>query len=130
MTAVKHALSAVGLTVLAVTLAGCGSFFEREASYDSMSELRQAVHDAGVPCAADTASDPDPDGEMTLRCDNDLVLNWFSSEKEQAKGVIDFVLGLEGDHVILTGQNWIVQGDIKELTDLQKTVGGQLLEED
>ena len=123
MKKIAPALLAVGLS-LAVT--GCGGI-EKDATYESVSELREAILSADVECAGQraTGSFEGEDEEQIINCGDDLVLRVFENEDAKDTGTLWMLLSKTA-HV--EGPNWIVQTpNTEELTQVQERLGGEVI---
>lgn len=120
----KKSLTCCLLLLLALT--GCGGV-EKDASYESVTELREAVLASDAECPGQTGSGGGAeDGEELLRCDDDLTLRWFVGEDDLKMGKIAMSMGLGGDGSYLSGPNWIIQGPTDDLAGIQESLGGEL----
>lgn len=99
---------------------------EKDASYESAEDLRDAVLASGGDCPGETVDGQEGDGELLIRCSDTLTLRLFANEEELKVGKLGFAIGFMDDDSILAGPNWIVQGPTGELDDIQETLGGEL----
>ena len=120
----RKTVSALVLLTCAVSLSACG--VKKDASYESVQDLRSAVLDSGGYCPGETVDAEDGDPEEMILCSDDLALRWFTNEEDMKMGKTLFSLGVMGDLSILSGPNWIVQGETDELAKIQESLGGEL----
>lgn len=120
----RKTVSAFVLLACAFSLSACG--VKKDASYESVNDLRAAVIDSGGYCPGETVDSTDGDPEELIRCSDDLALRWFTNEDDMKMGKALFSAGFMGELSILSGPNWIVQGETDELAAIQESLGGEL----
>ncbi len=122
-------IAALTLTAAALALTGCGGI-EKDATYESVSDLREAVLSAELLCPGsellEDALDPGQEYEF-IKCGDGLELNVITGEDVEAtRNVVTLGSGLIGLSY-LEGPNWMVfSEDAQSLTTLQETLGGQV----
>lgn len=120
----RKTVSTIVLLACAVSLSACG--VKKDASYESVQDLRAAVIDSGGNCPGETVEAEAGDSEELIRCSDAMALRWFTNEKDMKMGKALFSAGFMGDLSILSGPNWIVQGETDELAEIQESLGGEL----
>lgn len=120
----RKTVSTLVLLACAVSLSACG--VKKDASYESVQDLRSAVIDSDGDCPGETADGEGEGGEVLIRCSDDLTLRWFPNEDELKWGKVAVSLGALGDQSMLAGPNWIIQSETDELADIQESLGGEL----
>lgn len=113
---------AVALALIAsLALAGC-SGVTKDASYDNATDLRAAVLKSGVDCPGEVVEDNGHEG--SIKCTSDLILEIINDETFLS--IAHVALEFTGGGDILTGPNWLIQGDAETLATIQKKLGGEL----
>lgn len=120
----RKTVSTLVLLACAGSLSACG--VKKDASYESVQDLRNAVIDSDGNCPGETVDSEAGDTEELIRCSDDLTLRWFTNEDDMKMGKVLFSVGVMGDQSILSGPNWIIQGDTDELAEIQESLGGEL----
>ncbi len=113
------------LLVMASTfvLTGCGGV-EKDATYESAANLREAVISSEVDCPGESVEADDEMGEEFIKCSDGLALSVFSNDADlsMAKGLYSM-----GTTSFLSGPNWLVQADDDSvLSELRDSLGGEL----
>lgn len=122
------------LPVLAATslvLVGCGTSVQKDASYKSALDLRDAYVASGA------VKEPDCDekitqdakakwGWQTVNCGMNTVLLVADSQSALDEQVAKDLKYGTARQAILVGPNWLVRGPEFEVKDVQKSLGGQI----
>lgn len=108
---------------LAATLAltGCGGV-KKDATYDNATDLRAAVLKSGVECPGEVVEDNGHEG--SIKCTSELILEIINDESFLS--IAHVALQFTGGGDVLTGPNWLIQGDAETLAKIQKKLGGEL----
>lgn len=113
------------ITLLALLTTACGGV-EKDASYESVEDLREAVLASEHDCPGETPDGDKDEGEVLIVCGDGTVLRWFAEDGDLAIGKVALNVGLVDADAYLTGPNWIVRGQTDALDDLQQSLGGEL----
>ncbi|MBT2537266.1 hypothetical protein [Arthrobacter sp. ISL-69] len=110
-----------GAPLVVLLLAGCGP--AKDATYENVAKLREAVIASGVECPGDSSKRDDKYGEDYLKCNSKLAISVYDKDADLniAKSVHDF-----SKDTYLAGPRWIIQGDEDTLSKLKDKLGGSL----
>lgn len=115
---------AAGITIL-LTASACGSSVEKDATYESVADLREAVLETELDCPGDQVIDvPDSEAEE-ISCTADVQLGVYPDPDDLAMVAFGTQV-FSGDHV-LKGPNWTITGpDEVALGKARDVLGGEL----
>ncbi|NUL43853.1 hypothetical protein F7P69_01375 [Cellulosimicrobium funkei] len=123
-------IAALTLATAALALTGCGGV-EKDATYESVSDLREAVVAAEVTCPGNSPREDDSTPEQEyeyLKCGDGLELTVLTGEdKEGARSVIILGSMISGFNY-LEGPNWVIfSQDASSLVTLNEALGGEVV---
>ncbi len=125
----KRTPIAAALTLSTLLLTGCGGVM-KDATYESVIDLRDAVISADVVCPGSSLrrDDSDPGQEYEyLKCGDGLELNVITGEDvEGALSTVGIGAILSGFNY-LEGPNWVIfSADASTLDKLNQELGGEV----
>lgn len=112
---------------LALAVGGCGGP-EKDASYGSVNEFRDALVAAGYDCPDWKQTDDVPSAAQSGRCSTKDKLMTFSTTDDRDHIVDtfkDFMGGLGMEVHLLVGPNWILNS--ADADQMQKKIGGSVV---
>ena len=124
----------VSTTLTALLIVGCGQEVDKNASYDDILALRDAVEASGHSCDTFEIREEGAEGALeTADCTQKSVLGIFGNAADAeaaAEGVNEIVVKMLGiTSTVLVGPNWSVNcgGERKTCEGLQRSLGGELV---
>ncbi|MHA7132583.1 hypothetical protein [Oerskovia turbata] len=99
---------------------------EKDATYSTIADFREAVEEAGYSCSAWSEREQSSFAAAAADCDSSTVLSIFTSEAqrdEQAATLKALAIGDQG-RPLLIGPNWMINGKVEMLEQVQPALGG------
>lgn len=99
---------------------------EKDATYSTIGDFREAVEEAGYACSAWSEREQSSFAAAAADCDSGTVLSIFTSEAQRDEQAATLkALAIKGeDRPLLIGPNWMINGKLEVLEQVQPALGG------
>ena len=121
MTAMKLIPAALPLALLAGCAAG-------EPSIEGVRDLRSVMEDAGYECPEYAETEDPVNALEAAECSPTTVILVFESQEDIERQLDDYAAFGDIIGEVLVGPNWIVNGDLGPMLDLQEEIGGEIVD--
>lgn len=99
---------------------------EKDASYSTIEEFRDAVVEAGLDCPSWSERTGSTYAAAAGDCSDSTVLSIFSSEtqRDEQVAVLKAITIEDEGQPLLVGPNWMINGHLEDLEAVQPALGG------
>ena len=121
----KKITAVAALASASILLTGCGPKVEKDATYETVEDLREAVLEAGLDCPGDTVVEVEDGDGGEIRCTGETTIAVYHDEEDLEAVSLGNIMFT--DRHALRGPNWIISGDDEvALGEARDVLGGDL----